>query len=139
MKIKTFTDLDAWKLGHELVLYIYMTSKKFPVEEKFGLSNQIRRATVSITSNIAEGFSRKSSKEKIQFYRMSLGSLDEVHNQSIIAKDLNYISVKDFESSKKLFVTVNKLVNGLIKYSVSGARAWDNVYCIRYFVLSMLY
>ena len=55
-KIKSFTDLDAWKEAHKLVLLIYRHTKSFPEEEKFGLTNQIRRATVSITSNIAEGF-----------------------------------------------------------------------------------
>lgn len=77
-KIKSFTDLTVWKEAHELVLLIYSLTKDFPKEELFGLVTQIRRAVVSITSNIAEGFSRNSYKEKAQFYAMALGSLTEV-------------------------------------------------------------
>ncbi len=115
MKIETFTDLNAWKEAHNLVLLVYELTKKFPTTEKFGLTNQIRRAAVSITSNIAEGFSRRSSKEKIQFYRMALGSLTEAQNQIIIAKDLQYISNKEFEELFNKSIIVSKLVNGLIK------------------------
>jgi len=115
MKIESFTDLNAWKEAHNLVLLVYELTEKFPTTEKFGLTNQIRRAAVSITSNIAEGFSRRSSKEKIQFYRMALGSLTEAQNQIIIAKDLQYISNKEFEELFNKSIIVSKLVNGLIK------------------------
>src|SRR3989344_2448299 len=74
-KIKSFTDLRAWQLGHRLILEIYRISQLFPKEEQFGLTSQLRRATVSITSNMAEGFSRNSYKEKAQFYTTALGSL----------------------------------------------------------------
>ena len=67
-KIQSFTDLDAWREGHALVLAIYRITRDFPREEQFGLVSQLRRAAVSITSNIAEGFSRLSYKEKRQFY-----------------------------------------------------------------------
>lgn len=63
-KIKSFTDLEAWKEGHEFVLTIYKITKEFPKDEMFGLTSQLRRAAVSIVSNIAEGFTRESSKEK---------------------------------------------------------------------------
>lgn len=90
-KIAAFTDLDAWKEGHQLVILIYMLTKQFPRDEQFGLTSQIRRAVVSITSNIAEGFSRNSYREKLQFYSMALGSLTEVQNQLLIAKDVGYL------------------------------------------------
>lgn len=76
-KIKDFTDLDAWKFGHELVLSVY-THGRYPQSELFGLISQSRRCAVSITSNIAEGFSRHSLKEKIQFYSIALGSVSEI-------------------------------------------------------------
>lgn len=77
-QIKSFTDLDVWRKAHQLVLDIYHETKHFPKEELYGLVSQIRRAVLSVTSNIAEGFCRHSKKEKAQFYYLSLGSLSEV-------------------------------------------------------------
>ena len=114
-KIKSFTDLIAWKEGHSLVIEIYDITKKFPKDEQFGLTNQIRRAVVSITSNIAEGFSRQSLKEKAQFYSMALGSLTEVQNQLLIARDIKYLDSKIFDKIADRTVLINKLLNGLIK------------------------
>ena len=116
-KIKNFTDLNAWKQAHVLVLDIYNLTKDFPKEEQFGLISQLRRAVVSITSNIAEGFSRNSYKEKTQFYSMSLGSLTEVQNQLIISRDLGYISKKEYSGIADQTIIVSKLLNGLIKKS----------------------
>lgn len=114
-KIRSFTDLDAWREGHKLVLTVYSSIKNFPDNEKFNLSNQITRAVVSITSNVAEGFSRGGSKEKIQFYRMALGSLTELQNQILIARDLHYINSDEFNVIAEKTVVVAKLINGLIK------------------------
>ena len=86
-KITSFTKVRAWQEGHKLVLMVYEVTKNFPKEEMFGLVNQLRRAAVSITSNIAEGFSRKTYGEKLQFYCIALGSLTEVQNQILIAKE----------------------------------------------------
>ena len=80
-KIVSFTDLNTWREGHTLVLEIYRKTKKFPKEELFGLTSQMRRSAVSVTSNIAEGFSRRSYKEKTQFYFMAQGSLTELQNK----------------------------------------------------------
>ena len=114
-KIKSFTDLNGWKQAHKLVLLVYELAKKFPKDEQFRLTNQICRAVVSISSNIAEGFSRNSAKEKHQFYSMSLGSLTEVQNQLLIAKDLKYISPNEFKNAAELTVIVSKLIHGLMK------------------------
>ena len=67
-KIQSFTDLYAWQEGHKLVIAVYKVTKEFPKEEMFGLTSQIIRCAISITSNIAEGFSRGTSKDKVQFY-----------------------------------------------------------------------
>ena len=114
-KIKSFTNLNAWKTGHSLVVDIYELTKKFPKEELFGLTNQIRRAAVSITSNIAEGFSRQSLKEKAQFYSMYLGSLTEVQNQLLISRDVQYLNKESFDKIAERTVIISKLLNGLIK------------------------
>lgn len=115
-KITSFTDLRAWQEAHVLVLLMYKVTKNFPVDEKFGLINQIRRAVVSISSNIAEGFARRSQLEKKQFYYQALGSLVEIQNQLLIAKDLGYISKKSFNEIAAQTVAVSKLINSLIKY-----------------------
>lgn len=117
--IQSFTDLEAWKQGHQLVLAVYKHTKNFPKEETFGLTAQIRRAAVSITSNIAEGFSRYSYAEKKQFYAMSLGSLTEVQNQLLIAKDVEYMPKNIFDELAQLTVAVSKLLNGLLKKTKS--------------------
>ncbi|MEX2028320.1 MAG: four helix bundle protein [Candidatus Curtissbacteria bacterium] len=116
-KIRSFTDLTAWKEGHKLVLQIYSTTKRFPEQEKFGLTNQIQRCAVSITSNVAEGFSRRNKKEKTQFFYTALGSLTELQNQLLIARDLGYIKVEGFKELADQTVVVSKLLNGLIKSS----------------------
>jgi len=113
-KIYSFTDLEVWQEGHKLVLMVYKITKNFPKEELFSLTNQLRRAVVSITSNIAEGFSRQGYKEKLQFYYMALGSLTEVKNQLLIAKDLKYLTRKDFDILAKQIIIVHKLLNAFI-------------------------
>ena len=115
MKIQSFTDLTAWQRGHNLVLEIYKITKTFPREELYSLVDQMRRCAISITSNIAEGFSRKSYKEKIQFYSMALGSTTELQNQLLVAKDVGYITKEKFNSLAFQTVEVHKLLNGLIK------------------------
>lgn len=114
-KIKNFTELNVWQKGHKLVLDIYKKTSKFPSTEIFSLTNQLRRASVSITSNIAEGFSRKTHKEKVQFYFTALGSLSEVQNQLLIARDLNYIDTGIFEQLTSASVEISKMLNGLIR------------------------
>ena len=74
-KVSKFTDLLVWQKGHQLVLDIYSATASFPKQETYSLVDQMRRCVVSITSKLAEGFNRQSSKEKVQFYYMSLGSL----------------------------------------------------------------
>ena len=119
MKIKSFTDLYAWQEGHQLVLSIYKITKSFPSDERFGLIDQMRRCSVSITSNIAEGFSRRGKKEKKQFFYTALGSITEIQNQLLIARDNSYFSKEMFKSLADRTITVSKLTNGLIKSSNS--------------------
>lgn len=121
-KIRSFTDLKTWQMGHKLVLEIYKVTRNFPKEEMFGLTSQLRRAAVSFTSNIAEGFSRQSSKEKTQFYYTALGSLTEVQNQLLIARDVGHVTPKTFQDLAIKTIALNKMTNGLIKGSLSVTR-----------------
>jgi four helix bundle protein len=114
-KIESFTDLIAWQEGHKLVLMIYKITKNFPKEELFILVNQMRRAAISITSNIAEGFSRNTAKDKVQFYAIAQGSLTELQNQLVVARDLNYLDSKIFIEVANQTIIVAKLINGLKK------------------------
>ena len=112
-KIRNFNDLNAWQQGHKLVLLIYKFTRKFPRDEMFGLTNQMRRAAVSVTSNIAEGFSRGTVRDKCQFYLISQGSLTEIQSQSFIALDESYITKDEFDEVYNQSILVNKLINGL--------------------------
>ncbi len=114
-KIESFTDLIIWKKAHEVVLSIYRITKGFPAEEKFSLADQMKRAAISISSNIAEGFSRKGAKEKSQFYFIAKGSLTELQNQLLVAKDVGYLDNKVFKSVADKTVEVHKLLNTFIK------------------------
>lgn len=98
---------------------IYEITKDFPKEEVFGLVVQMRRCGVSITSNIAEGFSRQSYKEKVQFYSIAQGSVTELQNQLLIGRDIDYITEEKFQEIAKQSIKVHKIINGLIKKSKS--------------------
>lgn len=117
--IKSFTDLRAWQHSHQLVLKIYQLTKKFPKEETFGLTKQMRTAAVSVTSNLAEGYGRQTFKEKIHFYYQAKGSLTELQNQILIAKDVGYLFQKDFQDLAEKAVTAHKIITGLIKKTKS--------------------
>lgn len=114
-KIEKFTDLVAWQEGHKLVLGVYKITENFPKSEMFGIINQMRRCAVSIVSNIAEGFSRNTLKDKNQFYSMALGSTTELQSQLLISRDLKYVSSEKFKEIADGSVLTHKLINGLIK------------------------
>lgn len=114
-KISSFFDLNTWKEAHKLVLMVYKIVNNFPNKEKYILSNQILRCSISITSNIAEGFSRRGKKEKVQFYTISLGSLTELQNQLKLSHDLDYVDIDTYDEIFSQTVVVQKLLHGLIK------------------------
>lgn len=116
-KIKTFTDLNAWKEGHKLVIYVYQITSGFPKEEIYSLIDQMRRAATSFTSNIAEGFGRQTYKEKVQFYYQSQGSLTELKNQILIAKDVGYLLNDNFKKLSEQANICHQLLQGLIQKS----------------------
>lgn len=112
--IKNFYDLYLWKQAHLFVVKIYKITKNFPKEEVYGIVSQLRRAAVSLTSNIAEGFSRRGYNEKLQFYHFAKGSLTEIQNQLFICRDVGYISDQEFTELFKESVIILKLLNAFI-------------------------
>ena len=114
--IKSFEELPVWKDARKFANKIYNLTKKFPKEENYGLTSQITRATVSIGSNIAEGFDRYSKKDFIKFLIIARGSISEIQNDLYIALDLKYINQNDFQETYALAKELGKQINGFIKY-----------------------
>ena len=115
-KIESYQDLEVWKQSKDLVRNIYEVTKSFPKEEQFGLTNQLRRAAVSIPSNIAEGCGRNHIKDSIQFFFISRGSLYEIETQIIIAHDLGFVSISEQENTIAKIKSCKRLLNGFINY-----------------------
>ncbi|MBU1099768.1 MAG: four helix bundle protein [Bacteroidetes bacterium] len=111
-KIKNFTESIAWQKAHKFVLLIYELTSTFPKSEVYGLSSQMRRAAVSIPANIAEGFKKRSNKDKIKFLNIAQGSLEESRYYLILSRDLNYCVVNDLSD---LLVEIGKLLTVYIK------------------------
>lgn len=116
MKILRFEDLEVWKEGRKLSrkIYVLTRGKKFSVD--YPLVDQIRRAVISITSNIAEGFDSQSNVEFVRFLKYSRRSVSEVKNQLYIALDEEYISQKDFDEAYELCSTISKMLYGFMSY-----------------------
>src|SRR4030042_5020421 len=110
-KIEKFTDLDAWKVNHQIVLTIYKMTSSFPREEKFGIIDQLRRAASSVTANIAEGFGRFHYQDKNRFYYQARGSQSEVMNFLILAKDLEFIDSREYERVSDLLLQGGRVLN----------------------------
>lgn len=114
--MKTHKNLDVWLRSIDFVTSVYSLTKDFPREELYGLKSQIRRAAVSIPSNIAEGAARQSKKEFLQFLYIALGSSVEVDTQVRISFNLGYIDHSSFELIEKELNDIGKMINGLISY-----------------------
>jgi four helix bundle protein len=115
MEIFGYRKLIAYQKAKEVVKHTYKLLKKFPAEERYAMSDQLRRASVSITSNIAEGINRYSVKDKSHFIEMSYGSLMEVSSQFEIAEELGYITAEERLSMDQLIEEVARLLSGLQK------------------------
>ncbi|MBX9852045.1 MAG: four helix bundle protein [Cytophagaceae bacterium] len=116
METKNYKDLILWQKAREMVKTIYIHSKDWPQEEKFGLPPQLRRSSISIPSNIAEGIGRKHSKDTIQFLFIAKGSLYEMETQLFLALDLNFITQQSFDKIEKEIIELRKLLLGFIKF-----------------------
>ncbi|MDL2277259.1 four helix bundle protein [Parabacteroides sp. OttesenSCG-928-G07] len=111
MSTQSFEQLAVWQKAHSFVLFIYKVTKKYPKEEIFCLVNQMRRAATSITGNIAEGYVRTTQKEKLRFYNISQGSLEETRNYIILSRDLEYITLEEKEQLTDLASEVSRMLN----------------------------
>lgn len=113
---KPHKKLDVWKLSMDLVTRVYKITDSFPREERYSLTDQIRRAAVSIPSNIAEGAARQTKKEFTNYLHMAQGSLSELDTQFELAKSLGYLSFDDWKSIDVQMERIDKMITGLIRY-----------------------
>ena len=123
----SFENLKVWQKAHQFVLAVYRVTLEFPDSEKFGLISQFRRAAVSITANIAEGYKKLSRADKLRFFNIAQGSLEECRNYIILSRDLHYFSLDDYENLIEMIEESSKLLNAYC-LSVSENKALrDNV------------
>ena len=112
--METHKDLRVWRQSIEMVTSIYLITQSFPKEEMFGLVSQMRRASVSVPSNIAEGYARGTDKEKLHFLRISSGSMSEVETQLMLGLNLGYIDQEKYNELSETVTSVWKQLNSLI-------------------------
>jgi four helix bundle protein len=112
--IKHFRQLEVWQEAHRLVLMVYQTTRKYPSDERFGLTSQMRRAAVSIAANVAEGFKRRGIQDKIRFYNISEASLEELKYYFLLSKDLEYLASDSQTDLMSQAESVGRLLNGLL-------------------------
>jgi four helix bundle protein len=114
-KIKTYRDLIIWRNSMDLAKHTYRLTKTFPGDEKFGLVSQINRSVVSLASNIAEGFGRKSPEEFRRFLKIALGSLYEFKTQIELSKDFGFLKAEDYAYMNELSDEIGKMINTILK------------------------
>ena len=114
--MKSYIELDVWKQSRQLVKQIYGLTKHFPKEEQYGLSSQMRRCSVSIPSNIAEGHGRNHIKDSLQFFFIARGSLYELETQLYLSNDLGYFSSEILVEILEKVTNCKQMLNGLIRY-----------------------
>jgi four helix bundle protein len=113
--LNSFRDLIVWQKSYALCLLVYRYSRDFPKNEEFGLVSQLRRSAVSVPSNIAEGYNRKTKKEYVQFLYTSSGSLGELQTQLMISHDIGYLDDTRYGEMYELSIEVDKMLNKLIE------------------------
>ncbi len=127
--MRNFRELKVWEKSHSLCLSIYKLTKNFPIEEKYGLTSQIRRASSSVPTNIAEGCGHDSDKNFIRFLRIGSGSISEVEYLLFLSKDLEYITKDSYKELLEEVVSIKKMIYSLIK-SVDKQFLTDTQYLI---------
>ena len=122
MKIKSFTELTVWQRSHELSLEVYKLTAGFPRSEMFGIVSQVRRASVSVSANIAQGFGRRTTRELLRSLQIAAGELEETQHFLILSRDLGYIAVPSFGKITQLCDSIAQLINALGR-SLKGTAA----------------
>ena len=115
MKVYSFEKLDCWQHARQLAVWTYESTKHFPSEEKFGIISQMRRAAISVASNIAEGTSRKTAKDQSHFSTIAYSSTIELLNDLIISNDLGYLAIENYSAGRDLIEKQTLLIAGLRK------------------------
>jgi four helix bundle protein len=113
MEDRPYQKLISWQEAHKLCLWVYIVTKSFPVEERFRLVNQMCRSAYSVSTNIAEGNARRSNKDKAHFFEISLASLEELHYQCLLSKDMKYLTPAQFSEANDKICRVSYLVSRL--------------------------
>lgn len=113
--MQNYQDLQVWHKAHSLTLTVYEATEGFPQSETYGLTNQMRRCSVSIPSNIAEGCGRGGNKELIHFLQISLGSAFELEYQILLAHDLGFMKADTYSKLNNMIIEVKKMLSGLIR------------------------
>ena len=116
----SFENIIAWQKAHSCVLLVYRVTGHFPKDEIFGLTSQFRRAAVSIEANIAEGYKKLSKADKLRFFNISQGSLEECRDYIILSKDLGYINPKEFEELHTCIENASKFLNSYCRAIVNN-------------------
>ena len=119
MHTYSFEKLEAWQAARDLSVKLYTLTSTFPAVEKYGITQQLRRAAISVASNISEGTGRYAPKEQGHFYAISYGSLMELLNQVIISKDLNFITTAEYDDLRTSIETLSAIISGLRKHTLS--------------------
>ena len=123
----TFKDIIAWQKAYDFVLLTYKLTRNFPDSEKYGLTSQFRRAAVSIAANIAEGYKKLSKADKLRFFNIAQGSLEECRDYHILSRDLGYINPSEFESLHQNVEETSKFLNSYCKAITNNVAMKDDV------------
>ena len=122
MRVFSFEKLIAWQKGRELAILIFKTTKNFPKDEIFGLTSQMRRCSISIASNLAEGSGRSSMKDKARFSEIAYSSSLELLNQVILSHDFEYVDENQYIQIREKITEVNMLIDGLHKSQIASIK-----------------
>jgi four helix bundle protein len=112
--MRNYRDLEVWTLTHKLTLELYQASRKFPKEEMFGLTSQLRRAAISIGANLAEGCGRRTTAEFARFVRIAMGSASELDYHLLLCRDFEFVTNEFYDRASKELVRVRKMLSALL-------------------------